>query len=135
NIYNFQQHFIDLSVTGFFSVGGSSNAPAYFDRNQYDFSDDLDIVRGRHHLMFGAQAIAIQMNEVNLSLGNGEFGFNGSLSNNALTDFFLGRPSGMTQANPEMESLRQKYYGLYVQDDFKVNRKLNIHYGVRWEPS
>ena len=38
------------------SVGGGSNAPAFYSRNQYHYAEDLDMIRGRHHLSFGAEA-------------------------------------------------------------------------------
>lgn len=36
---------------------------------------------------------------------------------------------------PDEAGLRQKYIGAYVQDDLHVSRTLNVHVGVRWEPS
>ena len=69
NMTNVYPHFIDLSVTNFFAVGGGSNAPALFGRNQFQAADDLDIVRGRHHLSFGVDYMAIQMDINNISLG------------------------------------------------------------------
>ncbi len=135
NMFNFYPHFVDLSVSSKFAVGGGSNAPAVFARNQFQYADDLDIVRGRHHLTFGAEMIAMQMDETNISLGNGEWTFNGSLSNDALADFLLGRPSLLTNGNPVQIGLREKYYGVYGQDEFQVTKKLNVHVGVRWEPS
>ena len=31
--------------------------------------------------------------------------------------------------------LRQKYWGVYAQDDFQMAKNLSVHVGVRWEPS
>src|SRR5262249_4366054 len=123
NMYNAYAHFIDLSVTGRFAVGGGSNAPAYYSRNQYHYADDMDVIRGRHHLSFGVSVITTQMNTRNVSTGNGSFGFNGSLTNDAMVDFFIGRASSVNQANPDEAGLRQKYIGMYVQDDIQVNRR------------
>lgn len=134
NMFNFSPHFFDLSVASHFSIGGGSNAPAYFIRDQYQYADDLDIILGRHHLTFGGQAIAIQMNEVNIASSNGSWSFNGSLSNDALADFILGRPNSLSVGNPGQIALREKFFGLYAQDDFQVSKRLNVHAGVRWDP-
>ena len=135
NMFNFYPHFIDLSVTSYFAMGGGSNAPALFGRNQFQYADDLDLVRGRHHMSFGVEFMALQMEETNISLGNGEWTFNGSISNSGLADFFLGRPSLLSDANPNQAGLRQKYWGVYGQDDIQLAKNLNVHVGVRWEPS
>ena len=135
NMFNNTQHYIDLSVSNSFAMGGGSNAPSYFARNQYQLADDLDIVRGRHHLVFGGEAIVIQMNSINVSYGNGEWAFNGSLSSVPIADFMIGRPNSLLDSNTSVLALREKYYGLYFQDEFQVNKKLSIHAGVRWEPS
>lgn len=135
NMFNASPHFMDLSVTSHFSMGGGSNAPAYFIRNQYQYADDLDMMRGRQHLTFGAEFIAIQMNEVNIGTSNGQFTFNGSLTNDPLVDFLIGRPSTLSNGNPAQIALREKYAGLYFQDDVQLTKRLNVHAGVRWEPS
>lgn len=135
NMFNSYPHFVDLSVSNHFSIGGGSNAPATFVRNTFQYADDIDLIRGRHHMMFGLEYIAMQMNEVNVSLSNGEWTFNGSLSNDPLADFMIGRPSLLTDGNPFQVGLREKYWGAYFQDDIKLTRNLNIHAGVRWEPS
>lgn len=135
NMYNAYPHFIDLTVTNKFTVGGGSNAPATFVRNTYQLADDVDLIRGRHHITFGLEAIDMQMDEVNVSLSNGEWTFNGSLTNDALADFLIGRPSLLSMGNPFQIALRQKYWGAYVQDDVRLSKNLNVHVGVRWEPS
>ena len=134
-MFNTYPHFIDLTVSNKFGVGGGSNAPATFARNTYQFADDMDWIRGRHHFIFGVEYIAMQMNEVNISIGNGQWTFNGSLSNDALADFLLGRPSLLSQGNPSQAGLREKYWGAYVQDNVRLGKGLDIHVGVRWEPS
>jgi hypothetical protein len=135
NMYNNFPHYIDVSVTNHFAMGGGSNAPAYFMRNQYNYTDDFDVVRGRHHLSFGAEIMAIQMQTRNISNANGSFVFNGSLTNDPLADYLIGRPSSLTQAMPDEAGLRQKYIGAYFQDDFRATKTFNLHVGLRWEPS
>ena len=125
---------ISRSRTSSPSAGGS-NAPATFTRNTYQVSDDVDFVRGRHHLTFGVEAIAMQMEEVNISIANGQWTFNGSLSKDALSDYLLGRPSLLSMGNPFQAGLREKYWGAYVQDDIRLAKGLNVHFGLRWEPS
>jgi hypothetical protein len=41
------------------------------------------------------------------------------LSNDALADFLIGRPSLLTTGNPLQIGLRPKYWGAYVQDDIQ----------------
>lgn len=135
NMFNVYPSYIDLSVSGKFTMGGGSNAPAYFTRNQWQWADDMDWIRGRHHYSFGMEIMTIQMNEVNVQSANGTWGFNGSLSNDALADFLLGRPNSLAQSNTAQIGLRQKYVGLYFQDDIKATKRLNLHFGMRWEPS
>ncbi|MEO8053009.1 MAG: TonB-dependent receptor [Acidobacteriota bacterium] len=135
NMTNFVPNFINLGVTNYFGIGGGSNAPALFGRNQFQYADDVDIVRGRHHMSFGVDFMALQMEIVNISNANGSWTFNGSLSNSGLADFLLGRPSALTVGNPGETGIREKYWGVYAQDDFQLTKKLNVHLGVRWEPS
>ena len=71
NVYQAYPHFVDLVVSNYFSIGGGSNAPATFGRNQFQYSDDMDIIRGAHHIIFGGEILALQMDEANISLANG----------------------------------------------------------------
>ncbi|HWB83033.1 MAG TPA: carboxypeptidase-like regulatory domain-containing protein [Bryobacteraceae bacterium] len=135
SMFNAYPHFIDLTVSNKFTVGGGSNAPATFTRNTYQISDDVDLIRGRHHIIFGGEAMDMRMEEVNISVANGEWTFNGSLTNDALADYMIGRASLLTQGNTFQIGLHEKYAGLYVQDDIRVAKGLDVHVGVRWEPS
>ena len=132
---NIDPGYIDLSVSNHFTMGGGSNAPSLFNRNQYQYADDMDWIRGRHHYSFGVSFIPVQMNERNVQRGNGTFAFNGSISGEAFADYMLGRPNSLIQQSLAEVGLRQKYIGLYFQDDYKVHKRLNMHFGVRWEPA
>jgi hypothetical protein len=135
NVYNPNPNFIDLSVSGKFTVGGGSNAPATFVRNSFQLADDIDLIRGRHHIIFGIEYIAMQMDEININLANGVFSFTGASTNDALADFLLGSANSAQQGSPFQVGLRQKYWGAYVQDDVRLAKGLTLHAGVRWEPS
>ncbi|MGH9785498.1 MAG: carboxypeptidase regulatory-like domain-containing protein, partial [Terriglobia bacterium] len=135
NMFNIHPNYIDLSVSNHFSMGGGSNAPSIFHRNQWQWADDMDWIRDRHHYSFGVSWIPVQMNERNVQRGNGTFAFNGSISNESLADYLLGRPNSVIQQSLAEIGLRQNYIGLYFQDDIKVNNRLNMHLGVRWEPA
>ena len=135
NMFNGYPHFIDLTVSNKFTVGGGSNAPATFTRNTYQLSDDIDLIRGRHHIILGGEVMQMRMEEVNVNVVNGEWTFNGSLTNDALADYMIGRPSLLTEGNAFQIGLREMYAGAYVQDNIRLAKGLDVHVGVRWEPS
>jgi hypothetical protein len=132
---NIHPGYIDLAISNHFSMGGGSNAPAIFHRNQWQIADDVDWIRNRHHFSFGVSYIPVQMNERNVQRGNGTFSFNGSLSGEPLADYLIGRPNSVIQQSLAEIGLRQKYVGLYFQDDIKFSSRLAAHFGIRWEPS
>jgi hypothetical protein len=135
NIYNPNPNFTDLSVSNKFTVGGGSNAPATFARNSFQVADDIDLIRGAHHIIFGFEYIAMQMDEININLANGVFSFTGAVTGDALADYMLGAANTAQQGSPFQIGLREKYWGAYVQDDIRVAKGLTLHAGVRWEPS
>ncbi|HEY4359008.1 MAG TPA: carboxypeptidase-like regulatory domain-containing protein [Acidobacteriaceae bacterium] len=142
-MYNAITNFIDLAVTSHFSVGGGSNAPASFIRNQWQIADDIDLIKGKSHYSFGGEWITGQMDENNIQYANGEFSFDGSRTKNstvansgdALADFLLGSIHTVIDSNVARVDLRQKYLGFYVEDGIQLSKRLNVHVGVRWEPA
>ena len=129
-------NYIALGVSGYsgggFSVGGSSGG--YFNRNTPQAADDLDFIHGKHHLVVGGEWMLHQLNSVAAYLGGGNPSFNGSLTGDGLADLMLGVPSSFAQSMSASLNFRQNYIGLYGQDDYRVNPRLTVHAGVRWEP-
>lgn len=146
NMYNGSPNYLEVAVSNYFTVGGGSNAAASFIRNQFQWADDVDWIKGRNHYVFGGEGIANQMDEVNNQFVNGDFTFDGSQTGGAppggtpttgdgLADYLLGRPVQLIDSGLVQIALREKYIGLYFQDNIQLNKKLNVHAGVRWEPS
>ncbi|HWB85951.1 MAG TPA: carboxypeptidase regulatory-like domain-containing protein [Bryobacteraceae bacterium] len=134
NISSLASNFLYMSISGYFNIGCGSCAPAVYASGSVQLADDFDIIRGRHHLSFGADYIYNQLNEDNVFLGNGYWIFNGQASGDGLVDFLLGTPSTYQQGNPALGNPRQAYIGIYGQDDFQVTPHLQLHFGLRWEP-
>lgn len=131
-IYQPFPNYLNLIINGYLSF--NSGSPATLRQNNFQFADDLDLIRGRHHFSFGGEWIRYRFDSVGASLGNGAFTFNGQFSNDALLDFMLGMPNTFSQGNTQYSDIRQNYAGAYVGDVVQLNRKLTVHLGVRWEP-
>jgi hypothetical protein len=134
NVASLAPNFLYMSISGYFNIGCGSCAPAVYAAGAVQVADDVDVIRGRHHLSFGANVIYDQLNEDNVFLGNGNWTFNGQATGDGLVDFLLGVPSSYQQGNPALGNPRQNYIGVYAQDDFQVNPRLQVHFGLRWEP-
>ncbi len=123
--------------TGFTPVG-QGKVGNTFSRN-YQITDNLSWNKGRHSMKFGADMRFLQYQDV-LNFGGsddfGSFGFNqGSpYSGNAFADFLLGIPSTgyFATTGPNLDQ-RAHHYGVYAQDEFRVNDRLTINFGLRWE--
>ena len=121
-----------LTVSGFFNVvPGNFNS---FPRHTFDFAEDVNIIRGRHQLSFGAE---VQRISATLKTDNGQnptLTYSGALSGNALADFFLGTPSTLQQSDGIYVAAQGTLPGFYVEDKFRATSRLNLTAGIRWDP-
>ena len=133
---------IRLSVTGNgFGVGSPNTLTALLNTGPNpQLADDVSVVKGSHQLGFGVNYIKHLMNFYSDLNAAGTFTFAGQITTLAMADFLIGQTSagGGTQAfnqgNRYGYTDRQNYIGLYAQDAWRVNRRLTVNYGVRWEP-
>jgi len=133
-LFQLVPHFLNTSITSYFSVGCGTCAPGYFNRNTMQAADDVDFIRGKHQWAFGGEWIHHELNSPSAFDGNGVFSFNDSVTGDGLADFMLGTPQQFQQSMATAMNFRQNYFAAYVQDDYRVNSRLNVHAGVRWEP-
>ena len=64
----------------------------------------------------------------------GRFDFAGRYSGDNMVDFLYGKPSAFTQVVPNYGNFRRDLYGGYIQDNYKVSRRLTLNLGLRWNP-
>ena len=110
------------------------------------FNDTLMWNRGAHTFKTGLQIIRYNEN-FNTRGGtgsgtssSGSYSFASGATANTdgtggsdLASFFLGYPSTVNMQAPTIVGLRQAYIALFVQDDWKVLRRLTINAGLRWD--
>lgn len=121
-----------MNVNQYFS--NSFNALYRVPRNQYNLQHGWTWIKGRHELEFGLDIVREQSILDQDFLSDGDFAFGGQFSGNNLADFMLGRPSAFAQINPLYNNLVRNLYGAYLQDNFKLSRRLTLNLGVRWNP-
>lgn len=121
-----------LAVSGFFSIlPGNFNG---WPRDNYDIAEHINWVRGKHEISFGTE---IQHIFTRLLTDNGQnfnTTFGGGLSGNALSDFLLGRASSASQSDGIFIDTKGTLYGFYAEDKIRLNQKLTLTAGLRWDP-
>lgn len=122
-----------IQVTNFFTIG--DNPAASFRRNNYTLADDLHWVLGNHTLSFGFHGELAKVDVDNQYQQPGIFQFNSNASiSNPLADYLLGGLTNFQQASGQYFNNRYHVTGYYAQDSWKVNRRLTLNYGIRYEP-
>jgi hypothetical protein len=120
NVASLAPNFLYMSISSYFNVGCGSCAPAVYASGSVQAADDVDMIRGRHHLSFGVNFIYNQLNENNVFLGNGYWTFNGQASGDGLVDFLLGVPNQYQRGNPALGNPRQDYL-VFFGSTYTVN--------------
>ena len=99
--------------------------------NILQFKDDLTVLKGRHSLRFGFDAEHRQTNIFTSIYGGGDFAF---LNVQTFLQDTPSTYSGLLPSTQPADSDVQWLIGTYAQDDFKLNSKLTLNFGVRYEP-
>lgn len=124
--------------------------------NIYQLGDDLTYIRGRHNFKFGGQGIERRFYYPSQSNDKGSFSFSPvytaacpdgnaactaarqagglDLGGNAFASYLLGAPTNMLfQLNNAIYRGHKRYYGFYAQDSWRLNRRLTLNLGLRYE--
>lgn len=120
-----------FKVKGYFTYG--DNAWAAFQRNSYNFSDDVHWVHGNHNVSFGARLGISKIDNGGQYQEPGKFTFN-KRAGDGIASLMLGSITTFVQGAGTYSALRNTFPGFYIQDSWKVNRRLSLNYGVRYEP-
>jgi hypothetical protein len=116
---------------------GLANSGDEQSNNTYQIVDNFSKVMGAHTWKFGGAVhyMQIKNNVVGSGTYTGEFIFNGTETGNSFADFLLGAPDEY-EGGPALPIwTRSWYYGLYVQDSWRVRPNFTVNYGLRWDVS
>jgi hypothetical protein len=118
--------------------GFSIQGPSTLISNTFFYGDTLSWTRGHHNLKFGGNFSAYQFNTAFDFIGNGVFNFVGAGgigSQNDFADFLFGLPSFYSQSPNAPTNARTKFYAGFAQDEWRLNKKLVLTLGLRYEYS
>ena len=142
------QNFNGTNGNGYPSGFGTNPSPEIFIDNVFGYADSFTWQKGRHPLKFGAEFLRYEQNS--FYPGNdgelGAFNYNGVYSANPappasesgtsypFADFLLDRAQDVQiGAVTGRTGQRQWRDGTFAPDDFKLNTRLTLNIGVRWE--
>lgn len=142
--------FPDFSFSGYSPIAGSAfdQRPKSQDRTVFEPTDNFTILKGPQSLKFGVLFRYYQWIGYDSSNYAGIFNFTGAETQNptpttanptggdAFADFLLGYPASVARAYPGDNFGGQRwYYQFFGQDDIRVNDRLTVNIGLRYEYS
>lgn len=134
---------IDMSE-GFYMIGHRFKIRA---NDSYVARPTLTKLAGSHNLRVGSEVRLVNWNEISPdSQAAGYFTFRPTfhvsdpfdpmtarVSGTAMAGLLMGIPTSGSISGPAPYALRSYYTAAYIQDDWKVTRKLTLNLGLRWE--
>ncbi len=131
-----------IAIGGFSNLGEAAFLPNFKISEVVQAGDTFSFLRGRHGIKAGANYRFIRSFFDISSQARGFYNFSGAFSQNpqarpnsgsGLADFLLGMPHATQLSTSLRGDIRYHYVAAYVQDDWRVGRRLTLNLGVRYE--
>ena len=131
-----------VNINGFTGTGDPGWVPNGLGRlsNIYQLNDAFTLIRGRHNLKFGVSENHVQARVYNAQNDpRGQFSASGDYTGagtngSAIADWLVGALNGVNRDHFfSIPNTRTNFTGLFAQDDNRVNNKLTLNLGVRWD--
>ena len=96
---------------------------------------NLAIQGSRHNIKMGFDEVFRVKIQARYDTTAGVYSFDGSASGDSLADFLLGKAFTFAQIGKARidNHLENWQHGLYIQDEVKINHRLTVTAGLRWE--
>jgi hypothetical protein len=102
--------------------------------DDYQIRDDVSITKGAHQLKIGGSWALYKKIQDLFGQTQGGFGFDGTFTGNDFADFLLGNAKSYQELAVQDKGLWNNVsWAAYVQDNWRVNRKLTLNLGLRWD--
>lgn len=121
-------------LNDFGTVSGGTSAPRQWITEHYVYQGNISMVRGKHLIKIGLQTTRENDTFQEIYIPNGLFVFSGIFTGYDMADMMLGIPSEF-QMSPQLFNplFRNWYLSPWVQDDWRITRKLTLNLGLRYE--
>ncbi|MBV8571603.1 MAG: TonB-dependent receptor [Acidobacteriaceae bacterium] len=123
-----------LIISGYTDIGNPITGPQNTYQNDYQGYYSLAWTRGSHNFKVGAD---VDRQQINVLLGiatNGFFVFAPFPASDAFASFLLGEPVQFYQGGGDFSrGLRKWIVAGYAQDEWRVNPRFTLTYGLRYE--
>jgi hypothetical protein len=111
-----------------------SSWPWHNKADDYQFRDDLSWTKGAHQFRFGASWALYKKVQDLFGQTQGAFNFDGTFAGNDFADFLLGNAKSYNELAVQDQGFWNNVsWGAYAQDNWRVNRKLTLNLGLRWD--
>jgi hypothetical protein len=122
-------------------INSPSDGQSIFYDNVFQYDDAVSWQKGRHSFRFGGEFRAAQFNLGILTGSAGQFTFSSGPTSTptdgnsgfGFASFYLGAASQAYIDIPQVNGFRVKYFAVFAADDWKVDNKLTVNLGLRYD--